>query len=79
MAGISHGVNLPGIAVTEGADFQIEQHMAAQAPMIEHEINAVVLVADRDAKLSRLETKPSAEFEEETLHVVEQRGLEIVL
>ncbi len=51
--------------------------MAAQPPMVEDEIDAVVLVADRDAKLARLETEARAEFEEEGLHVVEQRGFEI--
>ena len=52
--------------------------MAAQAAVIEDEIDAVVLVADGDAKLSRLETKAGAELEEKTLHVIEQRGLKIV-
>lgn len=38
-----------------------------------------MLVADRDAKLPRFETKPSAELEEETLHVIEESGFKIVL
>lgn len=72
-------MNLSGVAVTERADFQIEQHVAAQAAVVENEIDAVVLVADGDAKLPRLETEAGAEFEKETLHVIEERGFEIVL
>ena len=41
-------------------------------------IDTVVLIADGDAKLACLETKTGAEFEEEPLDVIEQRGLEIV-
>ena len=47
-------MNLPGIAVAERADFKIEQHVAAQPAVIEHEVDAVMLVADGDAKLPRL-------------------------
>ena len=71
-------IHLPGVAVGEGADLQVEQHMAAEPAVIEDEIHAVMLVADGDAKLPRLETKAGAEFEEETLHVVEQRSLKVV-
>jgi hypothetical protein len=38
-----------------------------------------VLVADRDTKLPRLETKPGAEFEQEALHVIQERRFEIIL
>ncbi len=72
-------VHLPGVGVGEGADFQVNQHMAAEPPVVKHEVDAIVLVADGDAELARLETKTGADFEEESLDMIEECGLEIVL
>lgn len=66
-------VHLPGVALLEGANLQVDQHMAAQAAVVEHQVNVVVLSADGDTPLPRLEAEPFAQFEEETLQVVEQR------
>ena len=63
----------------KGTDFQVDEDIATQDAVVEDEIDAIVLIADRDAKLPCFKTKPGAEFEEESLHVIEQRGFEIAI
>ncbi len=45
--------------------------------MVEHQIDVIVLVADGDSFLSRLEAKTTTEFQQEGLYVVEERSLKI--
>jgi hypothetical protein len=54
----------------EGADFQVDEDMAAQAAVIEDEVDVVVLPTDGDALLPGLEAEATAEFEQEGLEVV---------
>ena len=72
-------IHLARVAVLEGADFQIEQDVATEAPLIEDQIHVVVLVAKGHPELAGLETKARAEFEQEFLQVVEQGRFEIAL
>ncbi len=44
--------------------------MAAQAAVVEDEVNVVVLVPDGDALLAGLEAEASPEFQEELVEVV---------
>lgn len=62
------------IAMLEGAGFQIDEQMAAQDAVVEDEIEIVVLLADGDSLLARLEANAVAECEQEELEMVEQRG-----
>ena len=71
-------IHLAGVAVFEGADFQIEQHMAAEPAVIENEVHVIVLVAEGHPELAGFETKAGAEFEEEFLQVVEQGRFQII-
>lgn len=72
-------VHLAGVAVLEGADFQVEQDVAAEEAVVEDEVHVVVPVADGDAFLPGLEAEAHAEFEQEGLEMVEEGGLEVVL
>lgn len=72
-------VHLARVAVLEGADFQVNEQVAAEDAVVEDEVEIVVLVADGYAALAGLEAKAGAEFEEEGLQVVEQGGLEVAL
>ena len=72
-------IHLPGVAVFEGPDFQIQQHVAAEVTMVKDEVNVVVLVAHGDAALAGFKQEAGAEFEEEFLEMVEQGGFEIAL
>jgi hypothetical protein len=45
--------------------------------VVEHEIDVIVLVADRDAFLARLEAETATELQQEGLYVVEERSLKI--
>lgn len=51
---VSHGVNLPGVAVPEGLDFEVNEQVAAENPMVENEVEVVVFVADGEAPLPGL-------------------------
>ena len=68
-----------GISRLERPDFQIEQDVAAQEAMVEHQIHAVMPAALGHAKLPRLETKATPQFEEEVLQAIQQHGFEFLL
>jgi len=65
--------------VVEWAHLEIDQHVAAQQPMIEYQINEIMLPADRDPFLPRLETEAAAEFEQKILEMIQQRPLQLAL
>jgi hypothetical protein len=50
--------------------------VTAQTAVIENEVNVVMLVADRDAFLPRLEAETRTEFQKEFLQVIKQRRFE---
>ena len=60
-------IHLPCVAVAERTDFQVEQDVAAEDTMVEDEIDIVMLVTECDSLLPGLETKSSAQLEEECL------------
>jgi len=70
-------IHLPGIAVFERSDFQIDEDVATESAVVENEINVVVLPPHGDAFLPGLEAKPVAEFEEEGLEVAEECALKV--
>lgn len=70
-------IELAKILVTEIGDFQLNQYVALQYPVIENEINETDRVTDLDALLSRLEAESMAELEHEGLQAIEQRVFEI--
>jgi hypothetical protein len=63
--------------VLEVANLQIDDQMVAKQPVVEHEIDVVVLVANGNSFLARLKTEPATEFEQEVLKVVQKRGLQL--
>ena len=58
----------------EGADFQINKDVAAQATVLENEVNVVVLPPNDEAFLLSLKAKAVAEFAQKGLKAVEQGG-----
>ena len=76
---VSHGVNLARIAMFEGADFEVDEQVAAEEAVVEDEVDVVVLVADGDALLPGLEAEAGAEFEQEGLQVIEESCFEVFL
>ena len=75
----SNRVNLPGVAVLEGPDFQIQQNVAAEVAVVKDEVNIIVLAAHGDAALAGFKQKARTEFEEEFLEMVQERGFDIAL
>jgi hypothetical protein len=65
-------VHLSGIGVLEGANLEIQQHVATQAAVEEDQIDAFMLAADSDAKLPRFETETGAQLQHEALQMIEQ-------
>jgi hypothetical protein len=48
--------------------------MEPEDAMVEHEVNVVVFAVQRDPHLAGLAAKARAEFEEERLQIVQERG-----
>jgi hypothetical protein len=63
-------IHLSRIRRAECAHLQVEQHMATQQAVIEDEVHAMMFTSLRHAELPRLETKPAAQLQEETLEMV---------
>ncbi len=72
-------IHLPGVAMFEGADFEVDEQMAAEEAVVEDEVDVVVLFADGDALLPGLEAEAGAEFEQEGLQVIEESCFEVFL
>jgi len=72
-------IHLPGVAVPEGTNFEVDEQVAAENPVVENEVEVVVFVADGDAPLPGLETKAGSEFQEEGLEMIEQGLFQIGL
>ncbi len=72
-------VHLPGIRMAERANLKIQEHVAAQEPVVKDQIDIVMLVGNRDALLTRLEAKARSQFEEERLQMIKEAGFQVVL
>ena len=71
-------IHLPGVGGLEGPDLEVDENMATEEPVEKDEIDAVVLATLGHAELAGFETEAVPKFEEETLKVIEQRGLELI-
>ncbi len=63
--------------MTELPELQVDQHEAAQQPVVEHEIDEEVVAVERDALLPRDEAEPLAQFEHELLEMVDDRLFQV--
>lgn len=53
------------------AALEVDQHVAAQQPVVEDEVDEEVAVVEREPLLPRLEQEALAEFEQEVLEAVD--------
>ena len=61
------------------AAFQVDQHVAAQQSVVEDKVDEEVAAVEAEALLARLEQEALAEFQQELLKPVDDRGLQVVL
>ena len=66
-----------GIAVNERSYLKVEQDVAPQHAMVEHQINVIVFIGNTDAELAGFEAKAGAQFKEEGLQVVKERLFQV--
>jgi hypothetical protein len=72
-------IHLAGVAGLEGTHLEINEHVAAEDAVIEHQVHAVMPAALGHAELTGLETEAATELEDELLQVIEKCGFEFVL
>ena len=61
----------------ERPDLQVDQHERAGQPVVENQVDPVMLAVERDALLAGHEGKALAEFQEELAELVDQRLLKV--
>src|ERR1017187_330773 len=61
------------------AEFQIDQHIAAQQAVVENQVHEEVVFVEGEAPLSRLEEEAFAHFQEETLDLADDGGFQVGL
>ena len=61
------------------AALEVDQHVTPQQAVVEHEIYEEVSVVEAEALLARLEQKTLAEFQQELLEPVDDRGFQFAL
>ncbi len=72
-------VHLAGVLGLEGAFLEVDHDEAAEAEMIEEQVEVEIIVADIEAVLPADEGEALAEFEQEFLEVGEQAGFQFAL
>src|SRR4029078_9646084 len=70
---------LTGILGSEVPDFEVDHDVAAQAQVVEEEIQIEVLLADRQVVLAADEGESDTEFQEERADVADQPALQVAL
>ncbi len=58
---------------------QVDQHVAAKQPVVKHQVHEEVTVVEAEPLLPCLEQESLAEFEQELLEPVDDRGFQIAL
>ena len=69
-------LHLPEVLVGDLADFQIEQHIAAQQAVVENEVDEEVVFVECEALLTRLEQEAFAHFQQESFDLANNSGFE---
>ena len=64
--------NLPGIGGLEVADLEFDDHQPPQSPMVEEQIDVVVVSIEGNALLPLDKREPTAEFEQERFEVPDE-------
>ena len=72
-------VHLAGVLGLEGAFLQVDDHEAAQAQVVEQQVDVEVLLADVEVILPPDEGEALAEFQQELLQVGQQAGFQFAL
>src|ERR1017187_4647153 len=61
------------------AEFQIDQDVAAQQAVVENQVHEEVVFVEGEAPLARLEEEAFAHFQQETLDLADNGGLQVGL
>lgn len=61
----------------ELAKLEVDQHVAAQQAVVEHQIDEKVVVAKAESLLPGLEQEAFAQFEQKPLDLVDDRSLKV--
>jgi len=72
-------VHLPRIGKGEGADLEVDDHQAAQAPVEEDQVHAIPGVTDPQPLLAADEAKIAAQLQQEGLQMANQGLFQIAL
>ena len=72
-------VHLPFVGCDERPNLEVNGHEAAQATMVEQQVEPVVVVVNPHGELPGHETEIAAEFGEELLEIGEDGGFEVFL
>jgi hypothetical protein len=67
----------PEITVGELADLEVDQHVAAQQTVVEHQIDEEVLLVKGEAFLPGLEQEAFAQFEQEVFDLVDDGRFQV--
>ena len=71
------GIELAQVLVAEFIELELDQDVALEDPVVEHQVNEIMPAADQDALLPGLETETMAQLEEKILELVEQCVLQV--
>ena len=71
------GVELPEIFVVELVILQLDNHIAMQNPVVEHQVGIIILVVDDDALLPCLKAEPLAQLHDKLLQMVDECLLQV--
>jgi len=72
-------LHLSKVLMGELTDFQVNQHVAVQQAIVEHEVNEEVIFIKGEAFLSGLEKEAFSQFQEKVLQFVDDSGFKIGL
>lgn len=72
-------LDLAEIAMSQLADLEIDEHIALEHRVIEDQVDIEMVAVDGDTLLARHECKTLAQFEQESLQVVDERLLQLGL
>ena len=72
-------LHLPQVLVGELAELEVNEHEAAQQPVVKHEVDVEVVAVEGDALLPGHEAEALAQLQQERLQVVDDGLLQVAL
>jgi hypothetical protein len=72
-------VHLPGIGVSELAEFEIDQQQAAQAPVIENQVHPIPFITDTQPLLSSPKGEIASQFKQKSLQAMNKCLFQVTL